>query len=175
MSDRWEQVESPGAYVTDSVSLGHFCLSLCSFGPPSHALVLITWRGEGCRYMIRLGQTAKRAQLLKIKALVPSICAKGCMLDDCVCVIWLDMITPPWCREKVMIYYYYSSLLIKQFIQERILSIMKISLECGCFAVANSAPRHMISFVQYNFFITFVRYVDDQTGCQIWMNETIVN
>ena len=24
-------------------------------GPPSHALVVITWRGEECRYMMRLG------------------------------------------------------------------------------------------------------------------------
>ena len=31
------------------------CLTLCSFGPPSHALVVLTWRGEGCRYMMRLG------------------------------------------------------------------------------------------------------------------------
>ena len=29
----------------------------------------------------------KRAQLLKIKALVSSIWAKGCMLDDCVCYL----------------------------------------------------------------------------------------
>ena len=29
--------------------------TLCSFGPPSHALVVITWRGEGCRYMMGLG------------------------------------------------------------------------------------------------------------------------
>ena len=29
----------------------------------------------------------KRAQLLKIKAQVSSISAKGCMNDDCVCVI----------------------------------------------------------------------------------------
>ena len=34
------------AYVTERVSCGHFCLALCSFGPPSHALVVITWRGE---------------------------------------------------------------------------------------------------------------------------------
>ena len=27
----------------------------CSFGLPSHALVVITWRGVGCRYMMRLG------------------------------------------------------------------------------------------------------------------------
>ena len=31
----------------------------------------------------------------------------GVYLDDCVCFIGLDMITPPWCREKVMVYYYY--------------------------------------------------------------------
>ena len=24
----------------------------------------------------------------------------------CVCFTWLDMTTPPWCREKVMVYYY---------------------------------------------------------------------
>ena len=30
------------------------------------------------------------------------------VLDDCVCFIRLDMTTPPWCREKVMLYYYYS-------------------------------------------------------------------
>ena len=34
---------------------GYFCLALCSFGPPSRALVVITWGGEGCRYMMRLG------------------------------------------------------------------------------------------------------------------------
>ena len=31
-----------------------FCFAMCSFGPPSHALVVITWRGVGCRYMMRL-------------------------------------------------------------------------------------------------------------------------
>ena len=25
----------------------------------------------------------------------------------CVCFTWLDMTTRPWCREKVMVYYYY--------------------------------------------------------------------
>ena len=52
---RSETVESPGTYVTERVSRSHFCLTLCSFGPPSRALVVITWRGEGCRYMMRLG------------------------------------------------------------------------------------------------------------------------
>ena len=39
MRDRWDGVESPGAYLDDGVSCGHFCLAWCSFGPPSRALV----------------------------------------------------------------------------------------------------------------------------------------
>ena len=54
----------------------------------------------------------KRAQLLKIKAQVSSILAKGCMLYDCVRVIRLDMITPPWWREKVILYYYYHIIML---------------------------------------------------------------
>ena len=50
-----ERVESPGTYVTEGVSRGHFCLPLCSFELPSRALVVIIWRGEGCHYMMRLG------------------------------------------------------------------------------------------------------------------------
>ena len=46
MRERPKRVKSPGTYVTELVSRGHFCLALCSFGPPSHALVVITWRGE---------------------------------------------------------------------------------------------------------------------------------
>ena len=49
------RVKSPGTYVTESVSLDHFCLAMSSFEPPSRALVVITWRREGCRYMMRLG------------------------------------------------------------------------------------------------------------------------
>ena len=45
MRERSERVESPGTYVTESVSRCHFCLTLCSFGPPSRALVVIM--GEG--------------------------------------------------------------------------------------------------------------------------------
>ena len=57
MRERSERVECPGTqyYVTEWVSRRHFFLALCSFGPPSRALVVITWRGEGCRYMMRLG------------------------------------------------------------------------------------------------------------------------
>ena len=50
-----ERAESPGTYVIEGDSRGHFCLALCSFGPPFHVLVVITWREEGCRYMMRLG------------------------------------------------------------------------------------------------------------------------
>ena len=50
-----EIVESPGTYITEVVSHGHFCLALCPFGPPSRGLLVITWRGEGCRYTMRLG------------------------------------------------------------------------------------------------------------------------
>ena len=73
---RSERVESPGTYVTEWVSRGHFCLALCSFGPPSRALMVIIWRGEGCRCMMRLGKTVERAQLLKIKAQASSIWAR---------------------------------------------------------------------------------------------------
>ena len=36
---------------------------------------------------------------------ISSMWAKGCMLVI-VCVTFLDMTTPPWWREKVMVYYY---------------------------------------------------------------------
>ena len=88
MRERPERVESPGTYVIELISRGQFCLALCSFGPPCHALVVITWRGEGCRYMMRLGKTVKRAQLLKIKAQLSTIWAKGCIFMT-VCVFYL--------------------------------------------------------------------------------------
>ena len=47
--------ESPGTYVTERVSGVHFRLALCSFELPSRALVVITWRGVGCCYVMRLG------------------------------------------------------------------------------------------------------------------------
>ena len=71
--DKKEWRALAGEYVSDRVSHCHFCLSLCFFGPPSGALVVFTWRGVGCRYMMRLGYTVERAQLLKIKAQVSSI------------------------------------------------------------------------------------------------------
>ena len=55
MYERSERVVSPGKCVTEWVSLGHFCLALSSFEPPSLALVVITWRVKGCRYIMLLG------------------------------------------------------------------------------------------------------------------------
>ena len=107
MRERPKSVESPGTYVTKWVYRGHLCLTLCSFGPPSHALLVITWRGEGCRYMMRLGYTVKRTQLLNIKTRRQVYGLRGVSWWLCVCFTWLDMTTPPWCREKVMVYYYY--------------------------------------------------------------------
>ena len=40
MHERWERVVSPGTYVTEQISHSHFCSALCSFGQPSHALVI---------------------------------------------------------------------------------------------------------------------------------------
>ena len=36
-----------------------------------------------------VGETVKKEQLLKIKVQVSSIWARGCMLNDCVCVCYL--------------------------------------------------------------------------------------
>ena len=35
----------------------------------------------------------------------------GVYLDDCVYFIGLDMTTPPWCREKVVVYYFFALLM----------------------------------------------------------------
>ena len=96
MRERSEREESPGTNITEWVSLDHSCLALCSFAPPSWALVVISWRGERCRYMMPLGWTVKWAQLLKIKAQESSRWATGCILmivcvHVCVCYLtWHD-------------------------------------------------------------------------------------
>ena len=105
MHERLERLESHGTYGTELVLCGHFWLALCTFRLHSHALVVITWREVGCHYMMRLGLTVKRAQLLNTKAQMSSVWAKRCMLMI-MCVVWLGMTTPPWWREKVMVYYF---------------------------------------------------------------------
>ena len=80
VKDQKKECRTPVHFLTEWVSRCHFCLALYSFGPPSRALLVITWRRVGCRYMMRLGQTVKREQLLKINAQMSSIWAKECML-----------------------------------------------------------------------------------------------
>ena len=65
---------------------------------------MLSWlsHGEG---RDAVGINCKMAQLLKIKAQVSSIWAKGCILMT-VCVLCDDVTTPLLCREKVMVYYY---------------------------------------------------------------------
>ena len=46
----WKEWRALGMSFTRPI-----CLALCSFGPPSRALVVITWRGVGCRNMMPLG------------------------------------------------------------------------------------------------------------------------
>ena len=52
---RLEWVESPGTFITEWVSRGHFSSTMFYFGLLFHALVVITWTRVGCRYMIQLG------------------------------------------------------------------------------------------------------------------------
>ena len=73
------------------------------FGPPSHALVVITWRGVGCRYMMRFCKLWKGRNYSNSRRRC-QVCG---LRDDCVCVVWLDITTPPLWRETVRIYYYY--------------------------------------------------------------------
>ena len=61
----------------------------CVFGQPSRTLVVITWRGVGCRYMMQLGETVKREQLPKTKAKISSVLG---WVDTTPCTIH-------WCKK----------------------------------------------------------------------------
>ena len=87
MRERSERVGSPGTYATELVSRCHFCLALffrtalpCSGGYHLE-------RG-GMPVHDEVGINYKKAQLLKIRAQVSSIYAKGCILMT-VCVFYL--------------------------------------------------------------------------------------
>ena len=66
-----------------------FLLALCSLRPLFHDLVVITWRGAGCHYIMRFRYTVKRVQLLEIMSQMSSIWATGCMLSD---LTWLPLL-----------------------------------------------------------------------------------
>ena len=127
--ERSERVESPGTCNWISFTW-LFCLALCSFGPPSLALVIITWIGMGCRYMMRMGDIVKKAQLLKIKAQVSSIWAKGCMLKI-VCVLsdltWLLLLG----GERKSLYIIITDCMFK-IVQCSLSSNFRICLFTGC-------------------------------------------
>ena len=72
-------------------------MALRSFGPLSLALVNYHLERSGMPLHDAVGVSCKGVQLLKIKAPVPGIRAS---------VIWLDVITARWWREKVVVYWY---------------------------------------------------------------------
>ena len=88
----WRALVHIGTYVTESFSHGNFCLELSSFGPPSCALVVITWRwGDAVGINCKKGTTTEN-QGSGVKYLLRGV------TDDCVCVFRLIVTTPPWWR-----------------------------------------------------------------------------
>ena len=83
----------------------NFYLALCSFGLPSHALEDYHLQRGVMPLHDTVRVNGERAKLVKIKVEVLRVSAKGCMVYNCLCVIWLDMTTAPWQSEKVMAYY----------------------------------------------------------------------
>ena len=73
------RVERHGTYVTELSFTRQF---LCGtvFFRTALPCSIITWKGEGCRNVMRLGLTVNMEQLLKINLQVTSKWAKGCML-----------------------------------------------------------------------------------------------
>ena len=85
-----EKVESPLTYETESVSRGHFCMALCYFGPPSRALVVVTWRGVAWRIYDAVSLNCKKSSTTENLIDAVSIWTKGYMLMiACVCVCYL--------------------------------------------------------------------------------------
>ena len=85
--ERSERVESTGTYVTERVSRGHFLLAHVFFR------TALLERGVGCRYMMRLERTVKRAQILNIKEQMSSIWAKGIQVYGLSILITCDDLT----------------------------------------------------------------------------------
>ena len=75
-----------------------------------------------------------------------SIWANWCMLDNCVCVLSLDITTPTWWREKVMVYYYYYEGVI-------VPTALYAAEACGM----RSALRREVNVLEMNCLISLVR------------------
>ena len=76
MRERSERVESPGTYVTERVSHGHFCLALVFFRTtlPCSGIYKLERVEMLLHDVVKIN--CKRAQLLKIKVQMSSIWAK---------------------------------------------------------------------------------------------------
>ena len=64
-----------------------FVWFLCSFGPPSRALVIYHLYGGGMLLHDGVGVNCEKGATSDIKVQVRSIWAKGRMEDNCACVI----------------------------------------------------------------------------------------
>ena len=121
-----------------------FLLGPKFFRTAPRALVVI-WSVVGCRYR-RSGKlergrnfwkSRRRCQVCRLSGVCWS-------LDDCVCVIWLNMTTPPSWMEKVVVYYFWCGICPVTLIQSdtrrscqpaiqklspKISSLLKVSVE----------------------------------------------
>ena len=77
---------------------------------------------SGCYHMERggmplhdaVGINCKKGATTENQGSAVKYMGKGCILMTvCVCFICPDMTTPPWCREKVMAYYYNKTWLLR--------------------------------------------------------------
>ena len=88
----------------------HFCLALCSFGPPSFALMVTTWRGVGCRYMICGWDKLEKWATTENQDAGQIYVLRGvCWMIVCVCVLsdltWLPLLCGGrkyWTNKKVL-------------------------------------------------------------------------
>ena len=87
VAKRYEWVKSPGAYVYDLEWLSHFCLVPCSFGLPSRFLAAYHLEIGGMPLFNAAGIKFEKCSTTEYKAQVPSIWAKGWMLEVCIQIV----------------------------------------------------------------------------------------
>ena len=111
LGNRAMRVKAARQFAKDSKewrALVHICLALCFFRTPLPCSGGYHLERGGMPLHDAVGINWKRAQLLKIKALVSSIWAKGCMIDNCVCVYltWHDYPSLVEGQSHGVLYYY---------------------------------------------------------------------